>query len=68
MRPISLEELDKMDEDQLLRALNLNKININDVDKAMLVLNKFENSRSIRPIVEVNCEIMENFIKSYKFQ
>lgn len=67
MQPKSLEEISKMDELQILKALDARTIHVNDVDKAMLILGKFQNSRATKPKIEAECKHLEKFIKSYKF-
>lgn len=62
----TLEEIDKMNGDQVARALELRLINVNDMDKAMLVLGKLHAVGVSQPHIAAKCKNLENFIMTYK--
>jgi len=62
----TLEEINRMNGDQIARALELKLININDIDKAVLILGKLHAVGVSQPHIASKCKNLENFIKNYK--
>lgn len=66
MYPRSLEEINKMSGVQVARALESRALHVNDIDKAVLVLDKLQSLGTTKPTIVAECKHLENFIKKFK--
>jgi len=62
----TLEEINKMNGDQVSRALELRLIEVNDMDKAVLILGKLHSIGVSQPHIDAKCKNLEKFILTYK--
>lgn len=62
----SLEEINRLDGLHVLMGLETKAIKVDDIDKAVLVLDKIQTLGVTKPGIQSRCKYLENFIKTYK--
>ena len=67
MQAKSLEDINKMSGLQVMRALDSRLIKVNDIDKAVLILDKLQTLGVSKPNIVAECKHLEKFIQNYKF-
>lgn len=66
MREKTLEEINRLDSLHVLMGLETKSIKVDDIDKAVLVLDKIQQLGVTKPGIQSRCKHLENFIKNYK--
>ena len=62
----TLEEIKKNNGDQISKAMEFGLIKVNNIDKAVLVLDKLHSIEATKPHIAAKCKHLEAFIKTYK--
>lgn len=66
MKEKTIEEISHLDGLHVLMALETKSIKVNDIDKAVLVLDKIQTLGVTKPGIQSRCKHLENYIKTYK--